>query len=294
MNTTMPSAKKSTNVRALPFPLRAVAMGLRTLDKFAPQRAATTSARLFCYPPKHARPRREQAWLENATPFRVRLGRSEVRAWRWGSGDRVVFLMHGWAGRGAQLGGMVEPLLKRGLSVVTWDGPGHGDSPGSSSSLVELSDSAFAVARHLRLDPHGIIAHSMGGGAMGLALAEGLDVKRAVLISPPASLLHYVDQYAGAMGFSLAMQDRLTETMNRSFRVNMADFDVEAMRVPGGERLLVIHDEGDLEVPFEHGERVARAVGAAGLIRTEGLGHKRILLSDRVVRTATDWIVDAS
>lgn len=294
------SLNKSTTVRAiessqpLPLTLRAAAFGLRALGTVAPQRAAATSAKLFCHPMQHARPNRERAWLEGALPFKVRVARNEVQAWRWGTGDRIVFLMHGWAGRGAQLGAMVAPLLERDYSVVTWDGPAHGESDGHISSLVELADAAFAVVRHLRQEPHGIIAHSMGAGAAALAISEGLEFEKAVLISPPASILDFVHDYADMMGFGPAIREHIVGWMNRTYSVDLADYDVEAMDVPHGDRMLLIHDDGDKEVPIEHSERIAKAVGAREFIRTQGLGHRRILYAEETVQQAIGWIHGAS
>lgn len=281
---------KSTTVRTIPLTLRAAALGLRTLGVVAPKSAAATSAKLFCLPMQHARPRREHAWLEEALPFKVRVARNEIQAWRWGSGERVVFLMHGWAGRGAQLGAMAAPLVELGYSVVTWDGPAHGDSQGKTSSLVELADAAFAVARKLRVEPYGVIAHSMGAGAAALALSEGLPFQRMVMISSPASILHFVEGYAEMMGFSPGLREGITQWMNRTYSVDLADYDVEAMDVPHGDRILLIHDEGDKEVPIEHSERIAQAADIKHFHRTQGLGHRRILYAEETIRLAVDWI----
>ncbi len=284
------SIDKSTTVRTLPFTLRAAACGLRALGTVAPERAAAASARLFCYPPQHPRPRREEAWLKEALPFKVRVARNEVQAWRWGTGSKVVFLMHGWAGRGAQLGAMAAPLVERGYSVVTWDGPAHGQSDGKTSSLVELADAAFAVARKLRVEPHGVIAHSMGAGAAALAMSEGLAFERMVMISSPASILYFIHGYAEIMGFSPGLRERMTRWMNRAYSVDLADYDVEVMDVPHGDRILLIHDEEDKEVPIEHSERIADAVGIKRFIRTQGLGHRRILYAEDTIQQAVQWI----
>jgi pimeloyl-ACP methyl ester carboxylesterase len=284
------SINKSTTVRTIPLTLRAAACGLRALGAVAPGSAAAASAKLFCYPPQHPRPSREATWLEEALPFKVRVGRSEVQAWRWGTGSRVVFLMHGWAGRGAQLGAMAAPLVQRGYTVVTWDGPAHGESDGKTSSLVELADAAFAVARKLRAEPYGVIAHSMGAAAAALAMGEGLAFQRVVMISSPASMLHFIHGYAEVMGFSPGLRERMTRWMNRTYSVDLADYDVEVMDVPHGERILLIHDERDKEVPIEHSERIAKAAGIHQFIRTQGLGHRRILYAETTIEQAVGWI----
>ena len=198
--------------------------------------------------------------------------------------------MHGWSGRGSQLGAFAEPLVSRGYSVVTWDGPGHGQSPGTSSSLVELSDACFALKRHLRQPINGVIAHSMGAGAAGLCLAEELDAKRSVWIAPPASLLHFIHGFRDVMGFSVDVGDRMTRHMNERYSVDLADYDVEAMAIPDGDRILLAHDVNDQEVPIEHGRRVAGAIGAGRFLQTTGLGHRRILWSPEVVAAAVSWL----
>ncbi|MEM8710575.1 MAG: alpha/beta hydrolase [Planctomycetota bacterium] len=290
------TAQKSTNVRTLPIDMRLAAFGLRSLGAVAPSSAATRCAELFCRPGRPRRPRREVAWLESAAPLDVRMGRTKLQAWRWvparveETEPPTVMLLHVWGGRGAQLGAFVEPLLEGGFQVVTWDGPGHGDSGGDSCSLMELADAAFAVARTLRVQPEALIAHSMGAGAGALAIAEGLDPRSAVWISPPASILHFINGYAGALRLTDPVRRRMIETMNRSFHVDLTDYDVEAMDIPHGDRMLVIHDEDDKEVPIEHGERVQRAANAAAFVRTQRLGHRRILGDAEVIARTVDWV----
>ena len=53
---------------------------------------------------------------------------------------------------------------------------------------------------------------------------------------------------------------------------------------------LVVHDRGDREVPFEHGETLARSWPGARLMVTEGLGHRRILRDPEVVRAVVEAV----
>ncbi|MEM6567279.1 MAG: alpha/beta hydrolase [Planctomycetota bacterium] len=281
--------EKSTTVRALPFSLRATRFALTNAARVAPAPAARAASWMFCRPARYRLPEAERDLLKVADPFDVRLGRQRLRAWRWGGGERVVLLVHGWSGRGAQLGGLVQPLLDRGFTVVAFDGPGHGASTGTSSSLVEMADACFAVTRTLRRAPHGIVGHSMGAAAAAIATAEGLDAERAVWISPPASLAYFIDEYAAFLGFRAPARDSIVRTMESTFRVAMDDLDVERIEVTGGERMLVLHDLNDREVPAEHGRRVARAFGAS-FEATSGLGHRRILRDRAVASRVAQWI----
>src|SRR5687767_6768036 len=60
-------------------------------------------------------------------PFDVDVRGVTVRGHVWGSGP-VVYLVHGWGGRGSQLAPYVEPLTATGHRVVLFDAPAHGDS----------------------------------------------------------------------------------------------------------------------------------------------------------------------
>src|SRR5678816_1021873 len=104
--------------------------------------------RLFTTPRRHARPPRERTVLASAREGIVDVTlraprwkhlRVPVATWRWGVGPTVL-LVHGWEGRGSQLGAFVEPLVAAGMSVVAFDAPGHGDSPGHQLFLTELAD----------------------------------------------------------------------------------------------------------------------------------------------------------
>lgn len=60
------------------------------------------------------------------------------------------------------------------------------------------------------------------------------------------------------------------------------------------ERALVIHDEGDREVPFDDGASIAAAWPGARLVQTTGLGHRKILRDEAVIATVTSAITEGS
>jgi hypothetical protein len=54
--------------------------------------------------------------------------------------------------------------------------------------------------------------------------------------------------------------------------------------------VLVIHDRGDGEVPWQHGHAIARAWPGARVLDTDGLGHRRILRDPLVVSAAVEFL----
>ena len=54
--------------------------------------------------------------------------------------------------------------------------------------------------------------------------------------------------------------------------------------------VLVVHDRGDAEVPWQHGAALARAWRGSEMLMTEGLGHRRILRDPDVVAAAVAFV----
>jgi len=53
---------------------------------------------------------------------------------------------------------------------------------------------------------------------------------------------------------------------------------------------LLIHDETDRYVPVTDGEKVLSTINRAELVRTNGLGHMRILQDEAVVQKVSRYI----
>ena len=67
-------------------------------------------------------------------------------------------------------------------------------------------------------------------------------------------------------------------------------FDVAALAPSLAAPLLMIHDRGDAEVPWQHGLAITRSWPGAGLLTTDGPGHRRILRDPDVVAAAVAFM----
>ena len=276
--------EKSTNVRShvsSPLWLRA---SFSTAGYVAPQLTAAVAEKLFFRTRRRAARPGEREVLEAATPSSI----AGMKAWSWGEGPTVL-LVHGWNGRGTQLGGFVEPLVERGFRVVAFDAFGHGESPGDSMSIPELANCIRQVSDALG-GLYGVVAHSMGGAATTVALANGLELERAVFISPPADPREFLRIYGDALAINEEVRAHMKERVERRLGITMqsmrATSIAPSMRIP----LLVVHDQNDKEVPVDSGQSIARTWPNAELMLTEGLGHQRILHSEHVTNVAVSFI----
>jgi hypothetical protein len=272
--------ENSTTVRSNGAPrgsaraLRLVRAGLGAVESLSPPLAGRAAARLFMTPPRSPPPRAEEEALRRAERFTVRAGGARLRGFRLGSGPAVL-LVHGWGGRGGQLAPLAPPLLAAGASVVGFDGPAHGASGGGFASLPRLAEAATAIARvfHARA----AIGHSFGAAALGLALARGLDLDAVALVGAPRSPALFFERFCEEMRLGAGTRAAFQRRVEARVGVRMAE--LEAERVVSGLETpaLVVHDRGDLEVPFDDGVAISRAWPGSRLRATDGLGHRRIL-----------------
>jgi pimeloyl-ACP methyl ester carboxylesterase len=262
--------EKSTIVRSFkPSRLLPLARTVnRVLSTLAPALAARLAGRRLKRPPRR------------------------IETWVWGAGPSVL-LVHGWGGRGAQLGPLVGPLVARGFSVVTFDAPGHGASDTGTVTIPEITSAIRAVAAS-RGPLAAVVAHSVGGTASVRALWEGLEAGAVVLIGPAADLATPALRFGETFGFSREVRERMHRRIEERVGRPWSAFDAVALAPALTAPLLVVHDRGDAEIPWQHGSAIMRAWRGAEMLMTEGLGHRRVLCAPDVVAAAVAFIAARS
>jgi len=212
-----------------------------------------------------------------------------VAIYRWGAGPIVLFV-HGWSGRGSQAAAFVEPLLRGGFQVLAVDAPGHGETPGDSTNILECAAVLQAVGQ--AYGPlYGAITHSFGGMVLAYAMHHGMHMERVVSLSAPATVEFLVDGFAQTLGMPQAVVENLRHRLGERFEgdfwthISMLN-NVHDLAVPA----LVIHDVDDTSVPWQQGEMIAAAWPGARFMKTQGLGHGRILRDREIVEAAVAFI----
>jgi pimeloyl-ACP methyl ester carboxylesterase len=286
MSLSMVHSQKSTIGRA-----DVVQKLMRGLSTVAPGLASMAAEQLFVTVFPHKRPRREDVWADGASRISIPSPHGDLAAWVWGDGPKTVLLVHGWAGRGLQLGAFVEPLADAGYRVVAYDGPAHGESPGRRTNIFKLTEGLMAVADAIG-PVSGVIAHSLGTTAVLLAASRfGFKPDRFIAVSPMASTRTMTEHYSRMTGFSPAVVEEMRARLERSVGFRWDEIEPLNLASAFETETLVIHDHDDLELPASEGEALARRMPAADTVLTEGLGHRRILRDPAVVAAAMDFIV---
>ena len=284
------SEVKSTNVR-VPLVVRVISRALRALDFVAPPLAARVAARLFLTPRRVPSPASEAASRQRATRELRFVASWNINVWTWGKGPAVL-LLHGWEGRGTQLGALAEALAGEGYRVIAPDFPAHGDSPGRQSNLLEFA--AIVSALIQCEDPAAIVAHSFGSAATTVALRDVSFAGRLVYIAPPEDFSFFTETFGGMLRLSDDLAKRMERTIERRFGIEWSALRGSALGPKMSAPLLVIHDEDDADVPARFGRDLAAAWPRSTLLLTRTLGHRRILRDPAVIRAAIDFIASES
>ena len=283
------SVQNSTIVRSFKPPVseRIALKAVSVLSFVAPSLAARRAERLFLTPPRHAAPARERDILAHARAATVRVGEHRLATWTWGAGPRIL-LVHGWGGRGGQMGAFVEPLVAEGFSVTAFDLPAHGRSEGRTATIPEMA-TALAGVLDAMGPVEGIVAHSGGGAVSAWAIRRALlagfvDLPRAIaLVAPAARFRAYFERFMDACGLSTRARSRLERRLEARVGAPPEVFDLTRFAQDLPLTALVVHDRDDAEIPWADGAAIAAAWPGAELVTTHRLGHRRILRDQAVV-----------
>lgn len=260
----------------------------RTFGSIAPDMTARWAETIFCTPPRREPPAGEEAFIATGQRFTVRSEGQELAAWSWGTGPAVL-LAHGWGSRAGRFGAMTAALVDAGFRAVAHDAPAHGQSTGRFASLPEFARALRAVADEVG-EVYGVVGHSLGGAAACVALANGLEARRAVLIAPPADVQQFSRDFGDYLRIPAPTRQVMRRNLEARLGVRWEDLDIAALARGLPIPALVVHDREDDEVPFAHGEEIARAFPGGTLVATTGLGHRAILRDPEVVRQAVAFL----
>jgi pimeloyl-ACP methyl ester carboxylesterase len=152
------------------------------------------------------------------------------------------------------------------LAAVCFDARGHGETGGALD--VRAIEDVVEVAGLLPEGPVGVRGSSMGGW-LALASAARLAAQAVVAICPATT--EGLTRGLRAGRFAFAAGPGVLDVL--------AHVDLEVAAHDLGERLLLMHAEGDEVVPVEHSRRLHEVAPGSRLVETPG-GHHRSIQHD--------------
>jgi pimeloyl-ACP methyl ester carboxylesterase len=260
---------------------------VRLLGPVLPEVAGRIAERLWQTPRRIRAPERELAVRRTAVPLRLPWDGGALAACSWGSGPTAL-MVHGWEGRGTQMGAFVEPLVAAGFRVVAFDAPAHGETAGSTLVLPRFADAVTAAMRAVG-PVHAIVAHSFGAPAVAYALRAGVSVPSLVFVAPMDAAAA-IRRFVSWTGLGPDVRRVMEERLERRFGQALERFSAASLAQAQPSRLLVLHDRADPICPLGDGEAWDRNWPLSHLDVTDGLGHTRILRDPGVVESVVAFV----
>ncbi len=262
----------------------------RFLEAVAKPLAARFAAYWFFKPLRYDAPRKEVAAANEAQKFKLDVMGVEIQAYAWGKGPAIAFI-HGWSGRGTQCREFIKPITEAGFTLVAIDAEGHGASPGKNSDVTRFSGALKAISKHYQGHLAGAIGHSLGGAAILLAIKEGLEVPRAVVISTPSIATDILSEFLQRVGGSQETGEYVNQLIKKRHGHTLEEFSAyESAKGLPAVPVLLAYDKTDKDVPFYHAKPLLDTLKDVRLITTEGYSHTRILRSPVVIEETVTFL----
>ena len=281
----------SKKKRKLPWALRFVQWLYPKLEWVFPILAYRLFIKLFFTPFNFEAPVKEKKSVTFGEQFIITAAGKKIQCYKWGTGDKVVLLIHGWAGRATQFRRFIKPLLAAGYQVIGFDGPAHGQSEGRTTNILEFEETLQVLYKQIGV-PDAIIAHSFGGPVTLVSAMNGLPVKTVVTIASPTIGEEILNSYMHVLGGTektkAYFKKEVIKRTGKSFDEFSSLYAIQKIKQP--VNMLLVYDEDDQEISMDHPKALMEVFPQAKLISTSGLGHNRLLKDSHVIEQIVTYI----
>ena len=283
--------KATRTIAAQLVPPRWLKVVFAALERLSPRGGGRIAASLFTTPRRHRTPEWEQHLRASARTWRTS---GDLHLWEWGAlARRPIVLIHGWEGRGTQLGKFAEPLIVAGHRVIALDGPAHGRSGGKRAHPIAFAEALLEL--QAEVGPfHGVVAHSMGAASTGVALHRGLTAERVALLGGPASLPEVLNRFTALIGIEPRVARHMRERLATVTGAHPDEVDIRSTGAQFKVPALIVHDRHDAEVPVGDGRLIADHWPKATYLEVDVGGHRRMLKAPEVIAAVTSFMGPAT
>jgi uncharacterized protein len=192
-----------------------------------------------------------------------------------------VVMLHGAGSQKENQFDIARMLRAGGIASVCFDQRGHGESDGALGASV--LDDVATIAQLLPPGPVALRGSSMGGFVALMAGAR-MDVAAVVAICPATGALLARGLREGRFSFR-ADADGLRPVLESA--------DETAAAATLGERLLLMHAEGDEQVPIEGTRDLHAAAPGSRLVTVPGGHHQSIQHDDEMIAVVVRFLTQA-
>ena len=269
----------------------------KILGAVSPALAGKLALHFFMTPPNSSIPKREVKLREQATLTYLNVRNRKISIRSWGPDNApTVLLSHGWGGRCTQFYAFITPLVEAGYRVLGFDAPGHGDSSGKQTNILDVASVIAEIAKN-EGPFEAIIGHSFGTGTALLAIDKyQVKSKKVILIAYFSDVLWITEIFGELFSLKKSTLAAMRQTALNKF-VNTYGVTwkwqelspIQTIKSVKGE-ILLIHDNKDHEIPYSRAAALQKVVPQAKLMTTSGYGHRKILMNKNCIETVINFI----
>ena len=281
--------KRKNNV---PLVLRLTHWLFPKLETWFPFIAERIFRLVFYVPISYRVPEKEKEAEKDAAQFLIEVDGKKIQGYSWGDETiPFVLVVHGWAGRATQFRKFIKPLQGAGFRMVGFDGPAHGKSEGTKTTILEFEKVLLEIFHQVGV-PIAMITHSFGGAASLYAAMHGLPVRKLINIASPSVADEILKTYLRAINGSWPSAEKFKKFVVKKTGKQFEEFAAlyTIQHLPHPIDLLMVHDEEDQDVFILHAYELQKVYPSARLLKTTGLGHTRILKDEKVIERCIDFL----
>jgi pimeloyl-ACP methyl ester carboxylesterase len=177
--------------------------------------------------------------------------------------------------------------------VVTFDAPAHGFSEGTSTNYFEFTDVIRSFIKTGNgYDVAAAIGHSLGAGAIVNSLSKERISIPAVLLAPALKLKEVLYNTFDLYGIPKNLYRHMISNFEQIYGYSLTRDNPVRLIPDVTAPILIVHDRDDSMIPYMDSRSVVEKNIAVKLRTTAGLGHKQILLDERVLSTSLKYLED--
>jgi esterase/lipase len=266
---------------------------LKRLETISPYVAAKITFLMFCRAKTTPLRQLEMNIMNQAKKNILQVRNIKVATYAWGDQGKTILLVHGWESRASRFYLFVQELLKNGYRVVAFDAPGHGESQGRTTTILDYQE----IMQQLQ-ETYGmfeaIIAHSLGVLNSFYAIKNGVKTKHLVAISGVCDFNYLTHTYSSRLNLSSKTHHHLKKRVENLF-LPRKDIWTKFSANSDPERLncniCIIHDQDDEAVNVEQSKLLYSSyTNKSKIYFTNTLGHLRILNDQDVINLSLKYI----
>jgi pimeloyl-ACP methyl ester carboxylesterase len=254
--------------------IRLLRSAFGAMSAIAPGLTAHIGYRLLAKPPRASERRWQRELRERAHASGLNFAGGQIALYEWGNQtDPTVLVMAGYR-------------------VVSFDAPAHGASSGRQTDLIQFAGAVHAVAQHIG-PIHTLMAHSFGVAMALFARRDwGVEAQRQVYFSCFDHCTWITNTFAQYVGVSATVVERMQQMMvdRHGGRFTWNQLSVVEMLRRTKQPTLLVHDQDDGEIPFQHSVVLHRVMPQSELHATSGLGHHRLLGNASVINRVVEFV----